>query len=204
MLLALHASGIHADGVDLSADMLDRCRAKLQAAGFAPELQLAPMQHFSMGRQYNCVLVAGGSFQLLTEETDVASCLHCIREHLLPGGRLFLDVDVAEPESNAEWKVGRTATREVQGEGAIEVDTLVYSSTNTFDRKTRLSTISTRYQLSREGRHIQTVTDTIVMRVFSTEDVLTLLLHAGFAVFEVSSVQLFAAHSGSLLFGAER
>lgn len=196
LLLALHSAGIDADGADISADMLARCRAKAEAAGFSPLLRLAPMQKFAMGRQYGSVLVSGGSFQLLTNTEDVASCLQCIREHLLPEGRLFLDVDVAEPASHANWKTGRVAVRGEQ--------TLVYSSTNTFDSVTRRNTIRTRYELSMHGRNIETLHDTIVMRVFSREEMERLLTEADFTPIEIRPVQLFEAHPSSLLFIARR
>ncbi|MCZ7555183.1 MAG: methyltransferase domain-containing protein [Bacteroidia bacterium] len=192
MLLALHGAGIEADGVDISPDMLERCRAKAEAAGCSPELRLAPMQKFTMDRRYRSVLVSGGSFQLLANAEDVASCLHCIREHLLPDGRLFLDVDVAEPACHAEWGIRRVAAR---GE-----ETFVYMSTNTYDSVLRCNVIRTRYELIRRSRVRKVIKDTIVMRVFSSEEMSMLLQQAGFVVLEVRPVQLFDSHPGSMLF----
>ncbi len=192
LLVALHRAGIDADGIDISADMLERCHTKTEAAGFSPGLQLAPMQDFSMGRKYRSILVAGGSFQLLTDNAELLSSLQCIHRHLEPGGRLFIDVDVAQPGSHAAWTVGRIAQR--GGES------LVYSSTNTFDPVTQLNTIQTRYELLRDGRLDETLMDSIVMRVFSRYEMELLLQLAGFTVRDVLSVQLFDAHPGSVLF----
>jgi ubiquinone/menaquinone biosynthesis C-methylase UbiE len=196
LLLALHNDSVEADGVDISAEMLGRCRSKAAAAGFSPRLECAPMQEFSMGRLYRSVLVAGGSFQLLTEAEDIESCLHGIREHLHPGGRVFLDVDVSQPASHSDWKIGRTAVR---GD-----ETLVYMSTNTYDGVTRRNTIQTRYELLRGNRIVKKVNDTIVMRVFDREEMEMLLTKAGFTIIDVRSVRLFDAHPSSVLFIAER
>ncbi len=84
-------AGADADGLDLSAAMLERFRAKAAARGFAPTLYRADMSDFRLPRRYALVMITFNAFiHNLTQEAQLR-CLERCREHLLPGGLLAFD-----------------------------------------------------------------------------------------------------------------
>ncbi|HOJ05838.1 MAG TPA: class I SAM-dependent methyltransferase [Bacteroidota bacterium] len=196
MLLALSDNGWDVDGVDVSTDMLERCRAKAEARGFSPRLLAAPMRAFDMAKSYAAVLIAGGSLQLAAEEDEAADVLRTAHRHLRPGGLLLFDVDLVAPSSTSDWTLGRVAVR---GEESVE-----YHFTNSFDVESGINTIQTRYRHWRDGAVQVELHDTLLMHVFTHEQILALLQQSGFAVRQYRDVCLFDAHPGSRLYIAER
>lgn len=96
ILLPLAREGHAVTGLDLSEAMLARCRKKL--AGEAPEIQqrvhshLRDMTNFHLKERFHVVMIPFRPFQHLLEVSQQLGCLRCAHEHLLPGGRVILDV----------------------------------------------------------------------------------------------------------------
>jgi len=112
--------GLEAAGVDASAAMLARARAKLPDV---PLLQ-ADVRSFDLGRRFDLVYSAFDSLNNLTDPADLAAALGCARAHLNPGG--WLAADLNTPEGLRElWR------EEVWEEGGVR---LVYG----YDPQTRL------------------------------------------------------------------
>lgn len=102
VLLPCLAAGLDVDGVDNSAEMLERLRLHARAKGFTPHVQLADMREFHMPRRYAGVIIPFNAFAHMLAHDDQIATLRCCREHLVPGGRLVFDVSatpamVAEP-----------------------------------------------------------------------------------------------------------
>ena len=92
LLLPLLEAGVDADGVDLSAPMLERLRAKAQAKGLDPRLLAGDMRDFTMPRLYRRVISAFNAFAHCETTDDQLATLRCCREHLEPGGALVLHI----------------------------------------------------------------------------------------------------------------
>ncbi|MBK6319641.1 MAG: class I SAM-dependent methyltransferase [Dehalococcoidia bacterium] len=92
--LPLALEGIHVTGLDLSQPMLDVAKAEAAATGAGTTLALVhgDMSNFSLGRQFGLVYIAFRSFMLLTTPDQQRGCLNCVREHLVPGGILAIDI----------------------------------------------------------------------------------------------------------------
>ncbi len=88
-LAAFAAAGWQATGVDTSAAMLDRARARVGGAA-AVELLRADALTLSLGRAVDCVLIGGLSLPMF-DATGRAALLGTARRHLRPGGTLLLD-----------------------------------------------------------------------------------------------------------------
>jgi SAM-dependent methyltransferase len=101
VLLPLARAGHEITGIDRSERMLDLCRAKLSAE--TPEVRrrvrvlAADMTSFALGGRFAMVTVPFGSFQHLLTVEDQLACLARCRTHLLPGGRLVLDLPNPSP-----------------------------------------------------------------------------------------------------------
>jgi SAM-dependent methyltransferase len=125
--LALARAGHEVTGLDLSAPMIERARAKLSAEAPAVRervsLVVGDMTAFDLGRRFAAIMSPFGGFQHLTTVDQQLACLACCRDHLRPGGALVLDLfnpspvptdllqdepaDAEEEATLVEWTHGR-------------------------------------------------------------------------------------------------
>jgi SAM-dependent methyltransferase len=106
-LLALVEQGLDVEGLDSSADMLDRARARAAERGLVVTLHHAPMEAMDLGRRYRSIFLAGPTFNLVLDDDLVAAALTRIHDHLEPGGSALVPLFVPEDESD---QVGSTST----------------------------------------------------------------------------------------------
>jgi len=96
ILLPVARARIQAVGLDLSAEMLSVLREKLSKE--PPEVQRririenADMRKFDLGERYPLITVPFRAFQHMITVDDQMAALDCMRSHLLPQGRLVLDL----------------------------------------------------------------------------------------------------------------
>jgi SAM-dependent methyltransferase len=101
VLLPLARAGHEITGLDLAAHMLARCRAKLQAE--PPEVRdlvtllEADMTSFDLDRRFAQIYCAFGTFHHLRTVEQQLACLEQCRRHLLPHGKLILDLINPDP-----------------------------------------------------------------------------------------------------------
>lgn len=95
LLVPWAEAGIDIDGVDASADMIAACRAATSPAGLDPGLYVQPLHQLALPRRYGTIVVCG-SYGLGGSIDDDRAALDRLRAHLLPGGTLILDYEVAE------------------------------------------------------------------------------------------------------------
>lgn len=101
VLLPLLRSGLQVEGLDNSADMLARCWTRAVAEGLRPELHLAEMTNFRLGRRFAFAFCAAGSFTLLAGRGEMEAALAALRVHLVPGGLLALAMDAPGPAAES-------------------------------------------------------------------------------------------------------
>jgi SAM-dependent methyltransferase len=144
-MLSLRQAGLDVEGVDSSADMLDRCRANAAALGLDVTLHHQRMEDLSLQRRYRSIYLAGPTFTLLPDDETAAQALRAIREHLTPDGQALIPLWIPEPTPPSDLGVQRTAADE---QGA----TLVYTPlSETYDQSLRTRTTTVRYE-----RHART------------------------------------------------
>ena len=101
VLLPLARAGVEITGLDLSSGMLERCRAKVD--GEPPEVRervqlvAADMTTFDLGRRFASIICPFAGFQQLRTVDQQLACLERCRAHLLPHGRLVLDLPNPDP-----------------------------------------------------------------------------------------------------------
>ena len=85
--------GIDIDGVDASPSMLQACHARCEKKGLHPKLYQQFLQEMELPRQYSYTFIPAGSFGLLTNPGDATEGLQRLYRHLLPGGKLILEIE---------------------------------------------------------------------------------------------------------------
>jgi SAM-dependent methyltransferase len=103
ILVPTARSGVRITGLDSSVNMLTRCRAKLatqpEAIRSLTDVVRGDLAGFDLGRQYALITIPFRPFQHLLTVEQQLGCLHSVRKHLAPRGRLIFDVFHVNPES---------------------------------------------------------------------------------------------------------
>ena len=113
VLLPCLAAGIDADGVDNSAEMLERLSINAQARGLETRVELADMRGFRMPRRYAFVMIPFNAFAHNLTGDDQIATLRACHDHMLPGGRLLFDTFSATPAMLADPVVAPVLELEV-------------------------------------------------------------------------------------------
>lgn len=96
VLIAMARAGAQVTGLDASAAMLARCRARIAAEDpgvqARVEVHQADARTFSLAHRFALVVAPFRIFQHLTRIDDQLACLAAISRQLAPGGRLIFDV----------------------------------------------------------------------------------------------------------------
>jgi len=115
-ILDLRERGLDVEGVDSSADMLDRCRVAAAARGLDVVLHHQPMEDLDTGRRYRSIYLAGPTFCLLPDDATAGRALERIAAHLEPGGTVLVPIFEPGPSPPAVLGVAR---EHVADDGAL-------------------------------------------------------------------------------------
>lgn len=97
-LLPLLAAGRDMYGFDISTSMLSalaRNAARQGIADIERRLSVQDFETFHYDRQFAAIIIPTNTFEMLTTQDAQIRTLQNIREHLLPSGRLLLDLRLA-------------------------------------------------------------------------------------------------------------
>jgi SAM-dependent methyltransferase len=148
-LIPLVEDGLALEGVDSSADMLDRCRRHAEARGLEVVLHLGDIAPLTLDRQYAAMVCPAGSFSLLAQPGAAERGLASYVERLVPGGTLAITLFVPGPADSTGfgWRMRRTGTTEDGTTYVVDEATgddpepqvqLVYNRLETYDAAGRL------------------------------------------------------------------
>jgi SAM-dependent methyltransferase len=144
-LLELRRRNIDVEGVDSSADMLERCARTAAAEGIEVVLHHQKMEALDLPRRYRSIYLAGPTFNLLPDDDVTASALRGIRAHLTPGGSALIPLFIPSPSATDQLGRPREA-READG-SLIRV----LSIGEDRDEVTRLQSTTLRYERQKDG-----------------------------------------------------
>lgn len=171
--------GLAMEGFDASQDMLDYCRQECLSRGLAPALTCQTFEQFSYDRHFACIVMPAGSLQLITETASAMAVLKRFWDHLLPGGRLIVDIDpieslIGEASSVRSWVVDGSDLLTLTSHRA-EID---YIKQTTLDHL--------RYEHWRDGALLSTELDLFHLRWWGVEELALALRETGFVDVVVS------------------
>jgi SAM-dependent methyltransferase len=193
VLLPLARAGHEVTGIDLAAHMLQRCRDELSREPLAVRdrvtLLEADMTAFDLGRRFEHIYCAFGTFHHLRTVEQQLGCLGRCREHLLPGGRLVLDLINPDPaipapapadieaeaptdDGTSTGPVDWTAGRRVHGWVTV-VGT---------DRSLQCNDCEVIYEITEQDGSTRRVSETFPMRFIFRYELEHLLARCGFSI----------------------
>lgn len=84
-------------GLDLNPDLLNLARKRVAPlASHDINLVVGDMRSFSLGENFERILIPYSAIYCLLSDDDVVACLRCVAEHLAPGGRVVIDAYSAD------------------------------------------------------------------------------------------------------------
>jgi SAM-dependent methyltransferase len=108
-LLDLRRRGLDVEGVDSSADMLDRCRRRAADARLDVVVHHQRMEALDLPRRYRSIFLAGPTFILLPDDDTGLRALRGIRAHLDEGGTALVPLFIPSPTPALEFGRAREA-----------------------------------------------------------------------------------------------
>jgi SAM-dependent methyltransferase len=109
-LLALRERGLQVEGLDSSADMLERCRSAADERGLDVTLHHQAMEDMALPRRYRAIFLAGPTFNLLPDDDTARRALRRIRTHLAPEGTALIPLFIPEATPPDTFGVPRDHT----------------------------------------------------------------------------------------------
>jgi SAM-dependent methyltransferase len=94
LLIPLLQEGYSVHGLDNSSAMLNSCKNRAAQFNFYPNLYEGNIENLLLLEKYNTILIPLGSFQLLYPRALAFKALENLKKHLLPSGKLILDLFV--------------------------------------------------------------------------------------------------------------
>ena len=198
VLVPLARAGFEITGLDLCAPMLERCGAKLEAE--LPEVRerarlvTADMTSFDLGRRFAAVICPFAGFQQLRTVEQQLACLGRCRSHLLPQGRLVLDLPNPDPAPP-------TYARDERGDGEATADLVEWTDGRRirwwmtvigYDRSQQRNECELTYEIVEADGATRRIIETISLRYVFRFELEHLLYRAGFRV-----VTLYGDHDRS-------
>ena len=175
-------AGVPADGLDLSAAMLDDLRHKIAARGLEAGVFEGDMRDFALRDRYALIVIAFNSFFHNLTQADQLATLSCCRRHLSPGGRLAIVAFHPSAPMLIKYGSGEPVATEVAHDGGK----LVCWDAADQDRVEQVQTVNRKLQyFDSAGRLEREETMSFRMRWAYKPEMELLLRVAGFARWEV-------------------
>lgn len=182
VMLHLARAGFRVVGVDSAPDMLTIARHKLARADLAGQVRLltADLAEFALAERFALATLAINTFMHFTTTADQLCLLRNARRHLLPGGRLVIDLPHADEASPAEadepFAVDQFLTDPETGRVILK------RATVTPDVSAQRQRIALAYHETGTGGRTRRTEAAFDVYVFHCREVARLLKQAGFAL----------------------
>jgi SAM-dependent methyltransferase len=139
-LLELRRRELDVEGLDSSADMLERCRRRAAALGLDVTLHHAEIENMDLDRRFRSIFLAGPTFNLIVDDATAGRALERIAAHLDPSGAALIPLFVPPPVPAAD--IGRVRERTVARGHTLRCSTIAVERRDA----ERLQTATLRYE----------------------------------------------------------
>ena len=172
MLIPFAKAGIVIDGADISKEMLEKCKANMEAHHVTADLYEQDLTNLSLPHKYDAIIMPTGSFCLLPR-AQVQDTLSILHNHLNDGGCLIIDLEM--PRGFTEGETNTSSFR-------MSADTgmLLTSFSEKIDWIAQKTSYISRYELIEKGEVIKTEISNFVLYWYGIEEFEMRLTLAGF------------------------
>src|SRR5262245_34829848 len=185
MLVPLLERGIAAVGIDVSADMLDRCRLKCAAQRLRPELHVQEMQKLELPARFGTIFMGSCGLGVLVSDEDAYATFQRAYEHLRPAGIVSFEIETTRRGTrNAERAGLWSGTWHKASAGAV----LTMRMTYRYDPSTHVRSSVMIFERYVEGELDSTELHETALRFWEADEVSALLEEVGFVAVRATRV----------------
>jgi len=181
--ISLAKEGFNVTGLDLSDEMLDVFRAKIDV-GVKDKIELiyGNMADFSLNKKFDMIIVPFRAFQCLTDDKDIENSVNCVKNHLADGG-IFI-VNVFNPRMDAEnWCCPLKTQWELLDENTGNYVIKKYSQ-DKIDTQNRVIYITFIYEVKDKAGNISIFEDKLKLKYHYENNLRDILENAGLKIKE--------------------
>lgn len=172
-------SGFSIEGFDASEEMLGYCQDECRKRNLSVSVTRQSFEDFSYSKRFAAVIIPAGSFQLVTDTTSAIAVLRRFYDHLVPGGKLIVDLDPVCSFFGPTGSVRRWKTED--GDLLTLTDHRVETD---YVAQTTLAHL--RYELWQDGNLAKSELDLFKLRWWGVEEFSMALQRSGFVEVVVS------------------
>ncbi|MFB7733462.1 class I SAM-dependent methyltransferase [Streptomyces sp. NPDC056112] len=187
-LLELRRRGLEVEGVDSSADMLERLRRRADEQGLPVTVFHQRMEALNLPRRYRAIFLAGPTFTLLPDDATALAALRGIRAHLADDGAAL--VPLFTPVPTPAEQIGHVRTAAAPDGAELRVSVVAEQRDDT----SRTQTTLLRYE-RHHGSDRSVVERPWVLHWYSRDEFEELATTAGLAVTAVTDPHGRPAHA---------
>jgi len=173
-LIPLLEKGFDAEGIDYSPEMLASCRKRCAERGLPARLYEGNLNNFSLHSKYETVVMPTGSFCLIEQSKEAIDALTCIYHHLVPGGRLIVDLLLP-----LHWRTGEISTSYYQLSDTEGIALESKSVEMDWINQTTLTVL--KYEKWKSGKLVDTELQRFPLRWYGIEEFQQILENIGFS-----------------------
>ncbi len=212
VLIPTARKGIAITGLDLSGHMLDVCRDAVKnepgEVRQLVDLVQGDMRDFDLGKKYALVTTPFRPFQHLTTPEDQIKCLNNIHGHLVPGGRLILDIFNPSLSGITADNLGEEVGAEPEFTTPEGIKVRRFNKTVSRDHLKQVLDVELIYYLTHPDGKEERIVHAFQMRYFFRYEAEHLLARCGFEVLDVfadyDKSPLGSTYPGELIFIAQK
>lgn len=211
VLIPTAISGCEITGLDLSSYMLRKCQAnlseELKEVQERVSLIQGNMTDFQVGEMYSLVTIPFRPFQHLISVKEQKACLNRVNQHLLPQGRLLLDLSHCFPPAmyDPKYWVEQESQRDLKLTGGRSLRCTIRIAD--FHRDQQYNDVELIYYVSYPDAKVERLVQAFPFRYFFRYEVEHLLDLCGFKVLDLFGDydrSKFSNDSPEMIFVAEK
>ena len=188
LLVPLLQAGFEVEGVDISPDLLEICRATLEREGLKTRLYQQAMQELDLPQTYHSVLVPCDAFYLVVDRSEVIEMLDRFYRHIEQGGLLAFTLPSPFDEDGPDWNNGSFTggwhpTKPFDLPDGSQLEQAILCEQ--FDRIEQIVTGKARFRILKAGKVVEEEIYPWHNRHYFRNEVLAMLESAGFIDIQV-------------------
>lgn len=172
--------GFTIDGFDLSADMIDRCEAKIKHLHHNGRVYHCNFSHFKPNKRYDCIYIAACSFSLIIEDNEILSQLVQLKNLLKPDGKILLAVltDLNYRKDSVEANEKTDMLKRAKENDAE----IVFKSTTSYDAEKSVTYSQMTYELFLNNEFIRSEQEDFYIKRYRAGEFEEFAANAGFHI----------------------
>jgi SAM-dependent methyltransferase len=143
--------GYKIDGFDISNDMLNRCKQKIQSKNGKCNLQCCDFSNYHTDKYYDFIFIPSGSFSLIINHKDIINNLNILRDLCKNNGRIVIELEITNNINNGKKYYMNKTVKDKNFE--------ISFSYKTIDERENIIYSICKYELFKKGKNIKTEED---------------------------------------------